>query len=115
MFFIGVPGAHPVVHLGQLELPQPPDAVRRQPAVFPSAMDGVLGHASQFTTISKYAIARRLRKVLLAHKQASWEWSKVWYQLILSSARTKPAQKPALLFQQPLRAGALGITLLASE
>ena len=41
--FVGAARAHPLVHLGQLKLPQPPNAMRGQPFTLSPAVNGVLG------------------------------------------------------------------------
>lgn len=44
-YSIRATGAHPFIDFGQLELPQPPDAVRGHAPAFAPAVNGVLGHA----------------------------------------------------------------------
>lgn len=43
-FFIGTSRSHPLIHFGQLKLPQPSDPMRGKPLAFPPAINGVLGN-----------------------------------------------------------------------
>lgn len=44
-------GAHPLVYLGQLELPQPANLVRRQAFAFAPAVDGIFGDTQVFGNV----------------------------------------------------------------
>src|SRR5574344_707672 len=44
-FFIGTSSSYPLIHFRELELPQPPYAVRGQTLALAPAVHGVLGHA----------------------------------------------------------------------